>query len=464
MIIKDSEIVCDAPSNNYVSTEDSRSTSTGIGTSTGETRLYNVNVKTTDYGVGPSRDAKLYVKGGTFQTHGHGPFYFSNRFGENYIENAKLISHGKNNYDGEFSTENWEKISSCMYMGGGDQEHNSGVSAYFNNCIFDDEGSKSGYFVLRGTSNEQNLNLYISNTQFTGSNAPKYRVDSPTDHVYFGQGNTWPETELFEDLRGGATKENNIHNTDEIYKKNNVSYLKLGDFDYKKVYIDGDKFDKTNLNIKLIDENGGESLLTNYEIINEQEELTEDQDFVTVKYNELELQIPIKVFSNDNYDLTISNYIYNSLDSIIETISYIEKTNNKIRFIVKKEAINSIEKLDFSDIDNEIDSEELSIFSNLKEIKYSNNNNMNNEEDNISKNEEDADKKQNNESKKDIENKSDLSKEQKNEDITNEGQKKDGFLPRTGTVVEYSLILIALMILVVLSVCIFRYKNLLKKM
>ena len=166
MIIKDSSIICDAPSNNYGSEQKKLSTSNGIASSCGELRLYNVNVNTTDYGVSPSQDTKLYVNGGTFQTHGHGPFYFSNGFGENYIENATLIGHGINNYEGEFDTKDWIKISSCMYMGGGDKSHNSGVSASFNNCIFNDKGTASGYFVLRGSSNEQNLSLYISNSEF----------------------------------------------------------------------------------------------------------------------------------------------------------------------------------------------------------------------------------------------------------------------------------------------------------
>ena len=121
--------MCDAPSNNYGDANDKLTTSIGINGHTGNMRLYNTNVKTTDYGVAPANKAKLFVKGGIFQTHGHGPFYFSNGFGENYIEDAKIIGHGRNNYDGEFSTDDWIYISSCMYMGGGSNENCSAWNA-----------------------------------------------------------------------------------------------------------------------------------------------------------------------------------------------------------------------------------------------------------------------------------------------------------------------------------------------
>ena len=376
MIIKDSSIICDAPSNNYGSEQKKLSTSNGIASSCGELRLYNVNVNTTDYGVSPSQDTKLYVNGGTFQTHGHGPFYFSNGFGENYIENATLIGHGINNYEGEFDTKDWIKISSCMYMGGGDKSHNSGVSASFNNCIFNDKGTASGYFVLRGSSNEQNLSLYISNSEFIydGGNQPRFRVDRDTDNVYFGAGNIWHREDNIFQTYHNATLENNVHNTNEIYKINNVSYLKLTDFNYKKVYLEGDIFDRTKLNIKLVEENGEEHIVDNYEIVNEQAQLVENQSYITIKYNELELQIPVKVYSKEYYDLTVSREVYNSLKEIVNNISYIEENNDKIRCIIKKEAIDSLERLDFSDIENEIDYTELLIFSNLKELDYSNKN------------------------------------------------------------------------------------------
>ena len=319
-------------------------TSVGISGNNGYIRLYNTNVKTTDYGVSPSKNAKLFVKGGTFQTHGHGPFYFSNGFGENYIEDAKIIGHGRNNYDGEFSTDNWIYISSCMYMGGGSNEHNSNVSANFNNCVFENNGAYSGYFVLRGTDNEQNLKLYISNTQFGGTSEPKYRLDWPSDHVYFGQGNTWPEQEPTIDLRRGATVENNIHNTDEVYEKANKSYLKLGNFDYKKVYIAGETFDRTGLELKLVNEDQVERAISDYEIVNEQVGLSEDTTCVTVKYNELEIELPIKVFSNENYYITLDKGLYNAIEGLNENISYINIKDDKVECIVNKEIFDNLFK------------------------------------------------------------------------------------------------------------------------
>lgn len=344
MIIKDSNIVCDAPSNNYGSTDNKLSTSTGINSSTGELKLYNVNVETTDYGVAPSGSTRMYVKGGTFQTHGHGPFYFSNGFGENHIEGATLIGHGKNNYDGEFSTENWISISSCMYMGGGTNEDNSGVSAYLNNCIIDDEGTASGYFVLRGSSGEKNLSLYISNSEFiyNGGGRPRFREDHYTDNVYLGSGNTFTNTNiLFQSYtspnypeNGTATMEDNVHETEEIYKAENTSYLQLGESKYNNVYIEGEKFDRTNLEIKYINENGEENIITDYEIVNEQDILVENQESITVKYNELELQVPIKVFSSEYKDLMLEKNIYCELDEIVQNVAYTDVNNEIVRCII----------------------------------------------------------------------------------------------------------------------------------
>ena len=342
MIIKNSNIISDSRSNNYGSDTYYRTTSTGIKSNSGELKLYNVNVKTTDYGVATSIDTKLYVKGGTFETYGHAPFYLSNGLGENYIEDATLISQNWDNYDGEFKdcTGDWVNYTSCIYMGGGDKEWNSGVSAYLNNCVLYYKGedrteSANGYFVLRGTSGEKNINLYISNSKFEYDTINRYRIDDSTDNVYFGSGNVLPEVEPTIILDRGDATENNVHYTDETYKKDDVSYLQIGDAIYKKVYVEGEKFDRANLEVKYINENNEEQIITDYEIVNEQDELTENQTYITVKYNELELQVPIKVFPSSYKDLIFKKDIYCNFDEILKNVAYIDVNSDTVRCIVK---------------------------------------------------------------------------------------------------------------------------------
>ena len=342
MIIRNSNVVSDSRSNNYGSNTYHRTTSLGISSNSGELKLYNVNVKTTDYGVATSIDTKLYVKGGTFETYGHAPFYLSNGLGENYIEDATLISQNWDNYDGEFQdcTGDWVNYTSCIYMGGGDKEWNSGVSAYLNNCVLDYKGedrteSANGYFVLRGTSGEKNINLYISNSKFEYDTINRYRIDDSTDNVYFGSGNVLPEVEPTIILDSGDATENNVHYTDETYKKDDVSYLQIGDAIYKKVYVEGEKFDRANLEVKYIDENNEEHIITDYEIVNEQDELTENQTYITVKYNELELQVPIKVFPSSYKDLIFKKDIYCNFDEILKNVVYIDVNSDTVRCIIK---------------------------------------------------------------------------------------------------------------------------------
>ena len=342
MIIINSNVVSDSRSNNYGSNTYHRTTSSGITSNSGELKLYNVNVKTTDYGVSTSTDTKLYVKGGTFETYGHAPFYLSNGLGENYIEDATLISQNWDNYDGEFQdcTGDWVNYTSCIYMGGGDKEWNSGVSAYLNNCVLYYKGedrteSANGYFVLRGTSGEKNINLYISNSKFEYDTINRYRIDDSTDNVYFGSGNVLPEVEPTLILDRGDATENNVHFTDETYKKDDVSYLQIGDAIYKKVYVEGEKFDRANLEVKYIDENNEEHIITDYEIVNEQDELTENQTYITVKYNELELQVPIKVFPSSYKDLILKKDIYCNFDEILKNVVYIDVNSDTVRCIIK---------------------------------------------------------------------------------------------------------------------------------
>lgn len=260
MTVRNTTVLCDCPNNNNGTTgeEEVKTTSSGIRSSKGYLNIFDSNVKTNDYCISASEDTKLYVNGGTYQSYGHGPFYFSNGKGENYIENALLISLNKNDYDGRFTTDDWYEISSCMYIGGGENEYDSGISVHIDNSTIYDKGSKSGYFVLRGTSGEQNLSLYISNSEFKYDETEKMRIDHSSDHVYFGKGNTFTKAQDLPEsieLSGNATVENNIHFTDEEYKKEVLdTKMEIKELPKKTNYIK---------NIDELDLTGGKIIVTN---------------------------------------------------------------------------------------------------------------------------------------------------------------------------------------------------------
>lgn len=85
-----------------------------------------------------------------------------------------------------------------------------------------DKASKYGYFVLRGSSGEKNLSLYISNSIFKYDKSEKMRIDSGTDNFYIGSGNNindaWSEKLPKINFSNDATTDT-VHFTNKVYRK-----------------------------------------------------------------------------------------------------------------------------------------------------------------------------------------------------------------------------------------------------
>lgn len=163
--------------------------------------------------------------------------------------------------------------------------------------------------------------------------------------------------------------------------KSNIEYakLELGENKYKDVYIEGEEFDNANLQVKYVTDEGVFKIVTDYEIINGKN-LQQNQQNVIIKYNNIELEIPIKVFQKDSYDLEFSKGLYDYLDGVIGSyiLYYEEHNNDKVRCIIVKEAIDTLERLDvnssaFDGWQSEFDFFGLSQLCNLKELKIANN-------------------------------------------------------------------------------------------
>ncbi len=195
--------------------------------------LENTNVTGTINGVTQaaaisegSLPTELYVKGGIFKGYSHGGFYFAHGIdGIAYINDATTMC-GK--YDGEFTDyylkgENNIPHSSgqktaplgTVYIGGGSEINNSNITVYMDNCTFGDLGYP---IVLRGSSEEQNNTLNMSNCKFlnstTNNDNYRIRIDNNTHTLNVGVGNDLSEMGLHQD----SIPSRLIH-TDQLYRK-----------------------------------------------------------------------------------------------------------------------------------------------------------------------------------------------------------------------------------------------------
>lgn len=196
--------------------------------------LENTNVTGTINGVTQSAlnsenavPTELYVKGGIFKGYSHGGFYFAHgSTGIAYINDATTMCGG---YDGEFvdhylngenniphspSGQKTDPLG-AMYIGGGSEINNFNITVYMDNCTFGDLGYP---IVLRGSSEEKNNTLNMSNCKFLNSttNNDKYRIriDNNTHTLNVGIGNDLSEVELNQD----SVPSRLIH-TDQLYRK-----------------------------------------------------------------------------------------------------------------------------------------------------------------------------------------------------------------------------------------------------
>ena len=160
---------------NYMSNE-SAFTQYGVGCyNNGTITLTNCNVSGIHSGVDSC--GSLMVDGGTYSGFGHGGIYFAGSNHTSYVVNATLqeiampngyVSHGPNSTHG-----------GC-YIGGGNKNDN--LIVYMNNCKI---LATKHAIVLRGTSNEKNNQVYISNTTI---DVLSVRIDNDTHKLHIGIG------------------------------------------------------------------------------------------------------------------------------------------------------------------------------------------------------------------------------------------------------------------------------------
>ena len=154
-----------------------------------------------------SNAGELYVYGGTYEGPGHGGIYFGNINAPAYVHDATLrYCDQKEGLDASKADFN----DAGFYIGGGSDRNN--VVVYMDNC---DIGGDVWALILRGSSNEHNNTLYISNSRLTGKGY--VRVDNNTHRLFIGAGNNFTE-ELVADLNKQPLAEGTIIVTDNTYR------------------------------------------------------------------------------------------------------------------------------------------------------------------------------------------------------------------------------------------------------
>lgn len=137
-----------------------------------------------------SNRGKMYVNGGTYTGFCHGGIYCSHGAdGEAFINNAYLRdSHYEGIYQDLYAQYTQEGNCSVggTYIGGGEEEICSNMTAYFDCCTF--EGVIRA-FVMRGSSGETYNTAYLSNCTFiNGSWGHGIYIGSASHTVYLGEG------------------------------------------------------------------------------------------------------------------------------------------------------------------------------------------------------------------------------------------------------------------------------------
>ncbi len=211
-IISNSNIIAISPYHAVSGENDYAKASQGIfNRKNADMQIYNCNVKGNHSGV--QNCGNLYVNGGVYMGFGHGGFYFSGEGTETqnivtYVENATISEcewFGKYQHDDESNNGAYSNHSG-FYMGG--REDMNYISVYMNNCEI--YGSKQP-IVLRDSSGEHDLTLYISNSSINTD--AKIRIDNETNRVFIGKGNNFNT----ENCKGVVS--DNVIITNEVYVK-----------------------------------------------------------------------------------------------------------------------------------------------------------------------------------------------------------------------------------------------------
>ena len=181
---------------NYMSNE-SAFTQYSVGCyNNGTLTLTNCNVSGIHSGVDSC--GSLIINGGTYSGFGHGGVYFAGCGQTSYVKNATLQEMDMP--DGYVAQGPISTNAGC-YIGGG--ERNDNLTVYMNNCsIFASKHS----IVLRGSSGEQNNQVYVSNTTI---DVLSVRIDNDTHKLHIGIGCNFDQEH--------TTLPNVVYLTEDIY-------------------------------------------------------------------------------------------------------------------------------------------------------------------------------------------------------------------------------------------------------
>jgi hypothetical protein len=160
-------------------------------------RIKNCNITGTHSAIQTYKG--LYIDGGTYQSVGHGGLYIS---AANETVSVKNATFKAIEYDGQYVIEPSMANRIGMYVGGGTGRNN--IVVYIDNCKF--SGTRAP-FALRGTSNEKNNTIYISNS--TINTDSKIRIDNDTHTLYLGSGNNFTAS--------NTERPSRVFETNEIY-------------------------------------------------------------------------------------------------------------------------------------------------------------------------------------------------------------------------------------------------------
>ncbi|MBQ7345035.1 MAG: hypothetical protein IJW45_03105 [Oscillospiraceae bacterium] len=154
-------------------------------TNDGTAFLEDLRVHGTHSGVLNGGGGKLYVSGGTYTGNSHGGFYFAHGpQGEAFVNDATLRGgYYEGVFDGVGLSDS--KIS-AVYIGGGSGENSSNMVAYLDGCVIDGSDANTS-IVVRGSSDEQNNTLNVSNCTLVDT-GKWIRVDNDTLRINIGMG------------------------------------------------------------------------------------------------------------------------------------------------------------------------------------------------------------------------------------------------------------------------------------
>ena len=209
LTITDSTVFSDGPGDDA-----SETMTTGI-TNYGTIFCKNTNATGTQCGI--MNGGALYVSGGTFTGYSHGGFYLSDCTTEGlegvaYINDA-VIQNG--NYTGEFTdifAGDTVTLMGGIYIGSG-----SNITAYLDGCTINENNPSYWGMVLRGSSNETNNVVNISNSTVGGM----IRVDNETLILNVGANTNIQDDKIREDPSF-------VRYTNEVYRRHHPDEILNG--------------------------------------------------------------------------------------------------------------------------------------------------------------------------------------------------------------------------------------------